>query len=386
MYLYFFLMGLWAWGIALGYRYRASAMLLTLFWGMAYFMQKTHYNNHYYFALIIAFLMCFLPANRYFSLDVKQRRIKEQLSCTQVCLWIFVAEITLVYTYAAIAKLYPGWIYGDFIHLRYSAQAQWFENHFGWQHFADFLRSQTLQQLVVWGGIFFDLFIVPMLLWKKTRTPALILTLIFHLANSIVLQIGIFPYFALSFALFFYSPDTIRRVFFKKKKPFLNQNYKNAYQPFIMIIITFLFVIQTLLPLRHYLIKDDVFWTEEGHRLSWRMMLRTKSGYTSFTLEMPDGKRQRLNIEDYLTRRQAQVMQTKPDMIWQWVQYVKKKYRERGIEGIKIFAKGKLSLNGGKYYPFINDTVDLAKTKWHIFKHEKWLLPSPKDFNSWKKK
>ncbi|WP_316930169.1 HTTM domain-containing protein [Leeuwenhoekiella sp. MAR_2009_132] len=35
---------------------------------------------------------------------------------------------------------------------------------------------------------------------------------------------------------------------------------------------------QLELPLRHWIIKDDVLWTEEGHRLSWRMMLRSKGG------------------------------------------------------------------------------------------------------------
>lgn len=38
------------------------------------------------------------------------------------------------------------------------------------------------------------------------------------------------------------------------------------------------FLIQLLLPLRHFLIEGNVAWTEEGYRLSWRMMTRDKSG------------------------------------------------------------------------------------------------------------
>lgn len=383
MYLYFIIMGFFAWGVALGYRYRISSIALAFMWSLVYFMQKSHYNNHYYFAALIAIILCFVPAHRYYSLDTKYKRIQEQQTCDFWCLWIFAAEITLLYTYAAIAKFYPGWIQGDFIALKYDTQAFWFENQLGWSTFATLLRNSTLQNFVLWAGIFFDLLIVPFLLYKKTRTPALLLTFVFHLSNSIILHIGIFPYFALSFALFFYSPETIRNLFFKKKSRIKHQRY-SSYKPLVVIIICLVLIVHTLLPLRHHFIKDDVFWTEEGHRMSWRMMLRSKSGHTTFTMETPDGKRAIINPREYLTPLQTSVMQTKPDMIWQFAQYVKKKQAEKGLYPIKIFAKGKLSLNRGEYHNFIYDTVDLTQVKWRVFSHENWLIPSPKSFNVWK--
>ncbi len=383
MYVYFLILGIAAWGVALGYRYRLSSILLASMWGLVYFMQKSHYNNHYYFALIIAILLCFVPAHRYFSFDVKQNHIQEKHTCDYWCLWIFAAEIAILYTYAAIVKFYPGWINGDFIAVKYGTQATWFEHKLGWESFAELLRNQIVQHFVLWAGILFDLLIVPLLMWKKTRTPALLLTLVFHISNSIILHIGIFPYFALSFALFFYPPETIRHIFFNKKPPFIIKSDASNYRPLIVYSVSLLLIIHTLLPLRHYLIEDDVFWTEEGHRMSWRMMLRTKSGHTTFTMEQPDGKRTLINPLDYLTSRQAAAMQAKPDMIWQFVQYVKKKEAEKGLDSIKIFAKGKLSLNRGPYYDFIYDTIDLTKVSWNTFGHETWLKPSPKKFNSW---
>lgn len=385
MYVYFIIMGVFAWGVALGYRYRISSIVLAIMWTLVYFMQKSHYNNHYYFAAIIAIIMCFVPANRYYSLDVKQKRVQESQTCDYWCLWIFAAEITILYTYAAIAKFYPGWINGDFIAVKYGVQASWFESKLGWHTFADLLRNKTLQQFVLWAGILFDLLIAPLLMWKKTRTPALLLTLIFHISNSIILHIGIFPYFALSFALFFYPPETIRSIFFKKKAHVIEKDQESNYKPMVVTIISLVLIIHTLLPLRHHLIQDDVFWTEEGHRMSWRMMLRSKSGHTRFIMEYPNGKRMPINTSEYLTQLQMGAMQTKPDMIWQFAQYVKKKQAEQGIDSIKIFAKGKLNLNRGKYYDFIYDTVDLTQIKWNTFEHETWLRPSPKEFNSWEK-
>lgn len=383
MYFYFIVMGIFAWGVALGYRYRISSIILAFMWALAYFMQKSHYNNHYYFAVIIAILMCFMPAHRYYSLDVKQKRVQELQTCDYWCLWIFAAEITILYTYAAIAKFYPGWMNGDFIAVKYGTQASWFESKLGWNAFADLLRNKVLQQWVLWIGIIFDLLIAPLLMWKKTRTPALLLTLVFHISNSIILHIGIFPYFALSFALFFYPPETIRSIFFKKK-PNVVESYNSDSNPLIITSISLVLILHTLLPLRHHFIEDDVFWTEEGHRMSWRMMLRSKSGYTTFFIEKPNEKRTFINPTDYLTPLQISAMQNKPDMIWQFAQYVKKKQVEQGFDSIKIYAKGKLSLNQGPSYDFIYDTVDLTQVKWNTFGHESWLKPSPKEFNRWK--
>ena len=84
-------------------------------------------------------------------------------------------------------------------------------------------------------------------------------------------QIGIFPYLSLAFTLFFFKPKTIQNIFLKKKS-FYNKNevvlpkYKNP----ILLFFSVYFIIQFVLPLRHWAINDDVLWTEEGHRLSWR--------------------------------------------------------------------------------------------------------------------
>lgn len=105
--------------------------------------------------------------------------------------------------------------------------------------------------------------------------------MIFHIFNSITLQIGIFPFFALTFALFFYEPETIRRLFLEKSQKLEDENLsQNLYGKRIVyfLMIPYL-IIQIALPLRHHFIEGDVLWTEEGHRLSWRMMLRERNGY-----------------------------------------------------------------------------------------------------------
>src|SRR5574343_44115 len=81
MYYYFVAMGVLGLLIALGFFYRWVIIGFTILWTLVYFAQKEFYNNHYYFVVLIAFIMCFLPANRRWSLDV---RFFPNISATQV--------------------------------------------------------------------------------------------------------------------------------------------------------------------------------------------------------------------------------------------------------------------------------------------------------------
>ena len=114
MYCYFILMGFFGLAIMFGYRYRIAIIAYTLLWAGAYFMQKSSYNNHYYLLLLISFLLIFLPANRYASLDVKQDRVKEENTMPYWISFLFIIQIAIVYIFASIAKLYPDWLDGTF--------------------------------------------------------------------------------------------------------------------------------------------------------------------------------------------------------------------------------------------------------------------------------
>ena len=86
MYFYFGAMALFALMIMLGAWYRLSMTAFTILWAGIYLMQKADYNNHYYLVLLVCVLMIFMPANRYYSLDVKRNAVTEKLSCQQCVL------------------------------------------------------------------------------------------------------------------------------------------------------------------------------------------------------------------------------------------------------------------------------------------------------------
>jgi hypothetical protein len=58
-----------------------------------------------------------------------------------------------------------------------------------------------------YGGLALDLFVVPFLLFKKTRWFAIAFTFLFHFMNSKLFAIGIFPYVMFFLTFLFFSPE-----------------------------------------------------------------------------------------------------------------------------------------------------------------------------------
>lgn len=370
MYIYYVLMGVFGLFIMLGYKYRLSMMAFTLMWSVTYLMQKSSYNNHYYLLMLVSAIMVFLPANRYASLDAKLNPEIKSISMPQWCRWVIILQLFIVYTYASLAKFYPDWLDTTVIEVFMKNKQNYFL-------VGDLLQQKWMRYIIAYGGILFDGLIVPLLLYKPTRKYVFAVAVFFHLFNSVVFQIGIFPYLALAFTLFFFEPKTIQKLFLKRK-PFYERNeivfpkYKNAW----ITVFTIYFIVQMGLPLRHYFFEDDVLWTEEGHRLSWRMMLRTKGAQVAYWVEdKQTGKREYVNLNEYLTPKQKRSASTKPDVIWQFSQRLKNKYKAEGKD-VAVYVNSKVSVNGKPFKTFINPDVDLASVEWQHFKHSDWILPS----------
>ncbi|MCE2613904.1 HTTM domain-containing protein [Flavobacteriaceae bacterium D16] len=371
MYVYFFIMGSLGVLIALGYRYRLSMISFTLMWTGAYLMQKTSYNNHYYLLILISGIMSFLPAQNSASLDARiNPGIRREWMYSYVK-WLVILQLFIVYTYASIAKWYQDWFDFSIIEVLMKGRSHY-------PIIGEWLQLEPVHQIIGVSGILFDLLVVPALLWKPTRNLAFVCSIFFHLFNSIVFQIGIFPYLSLAFIVFFYPPETIRRIFLRKKNAYSgNEIGKPLYRKPLLLISALYFLIQLLLPLRHHWIPGDVLWTEEGHRLSWRMMLRTRMGQVTFTVVNKEtGERQLVDQREYLTPKQRQKVAAYPDFIWQFAQYLKETYAKEGKE-IAVYADSRVRVNKHDFAPLIDLNVDLAQEQWLPLQHHQWIMPSP---------
>lgn len=383
MYYFFAVLGALGLLIAVGLYYRASMFLFAAGWSLTYFMQKSHYNNHYYLLMLVCWIMVFLPAHRYRSLDVRRHPGIRSIDTYNWNRLVFIAQLLIVYVFAALAKLYPGWYTGQFLHIRLQSSARWFEEELGWSSFSALLADHQFAWLLSLAGIGFDFLIVPLLLWRRTRTLAFSIALLFHLFNSITLQIGIFPYFALAMSVFCFPPETIRKRFLPSKEPFRagSPSPGSALLPaghkFMTALICLYLLWQVYLPVRHWFIPGDVLWTEEGHRMSWRMMLRSKSGTFAFSIEdLETGRKSAVQLSDYLTQDQIGSMRASPDMIWQFAQLVKEEHRKQGRD-VAVYVDSRVAVNGSASYPFIDPAADLGTVKWRYFSHQDWILDPP---------
>lgn len=370
MYFYFALMGLCGIGVMLGYRYRWSIIGYTVLWAGAYYMQKSSYNNHYYLLLLLCLIMSVMPASDYFSLDVKRNPMLKKISMPRWCLLIIILQLWIVYTYASVAKLYPDW-------LDYTVAKNLMLSKATYPVIGDFLQQHWVHVNITYFGILFDGLIIPLLLWRRTRLFAFGASIFFHLFNSIIFQIGIFPYMSLAFSVFFFSKEIIHRVFMPKKEFYdADELIVPKYRKVLLPVLVVWFFLQVGLPIRHWFIPGDVLWTEEGHKLSWRMMLRGRSGYSQFYVvdkNDPEDKRVRVDKKTYMTKKQLSQVNTKPDAIWQFAQRLKKEYATEGKD-IAVYVKCKVGVNGKKRKTLIDPEVDLASVPWNYFTTNPWVI------------
>lgn len=372
-YLIYFLLGVFGLLVALGWYYRLAVFCYLILWSSVYFAQKSAYNNHYYLLILVVFLLLWVPANRYYSLDLKFGRAIRSLTVSHWCIFIFKFLLAIVYFYAAIAKIYPDWLNAHPVDY-------WMMNKSDYFIIGPLLAQPWFAWVIAYGGIVFDFFIIPALWWKKTRRPAFIVAIFFHLFNSIIFQIGIFPYMMLIFTVLYFDERKVRRLFFRNE-PELNYEAevvlparKNRY--IAGTILGLFFALQIALPTRHYFYPGLVHWTEEGHRLSWHMMLRSKSGNLQYVVKDKSNKLNTIVFpEKELSPKQARSLASRPDMIWQYAQRLKSKYENEGYEDVEVYARSRATLNGRPWQNFIDPEVNLADVEWKRFEHSEWILP-----------
>ena len=361
---YYAIMGILGFMMMLGWHYRWSSFLFFLMWTGTYLAQKTHYNNHYYLFILLSGAMCCIPAHRSYSLDVKQGRVMAKDQCARLCHWFFIIQVAIVYIYASINKMHLDWIEARPIGI-------WFQYKSHYWMIGDLLVKKWFQYLIAWGGIFYDASVVFLLLFKKTRKIGFVLTILFNLFNSAIFQIGIFPYMMIALTLFFFPPETIRKIFLKKKKDteVVPARLSNP----LATVIGIYFIIQLLLPIRHFFYPGNVMITKEGHRMSWRMMLTAPQTALTMIIEDKDtGERKDVERYQYMNSNQWNKMSGSPDMIWQFAQRLKNEYAKRQ-KNIAVYARSHIGVNGHPMKVMIDPEVDLASVPWKRWQHAEWI-------------
>ncbi len=357
MYVVFGLMMVAALLIAAGRLYRVAAITFFLLFTYVELIDKTNYLNHYYFISIISLLLCLLPATA--------------KTAPRWAILTLQLQMAMVYFFAGVAKVNADWL------LNAMPLKVWLPSKTELPVIGSLLSEPWLAYVFSWCGMLFDISIAFFLFNRKTVWYAYAVVIIFHVLTAILFPgIGMFPFIMIVCATVF-LPATFHQKLLSllHKTPITQSNFQAKthstiplFHYSILAFIAIHFAIQIVLPFRYALYPNKLFYTEQGFRFSWRVMLMEKAGTVFFTFKNANGQMAEVNNREFLTAQQEKQMSTQPDMILQFAHYIKQHYNTN-----EVYAEAYVTVNGKGSRLFIDPKVNLVQEQ-DNFKPKNWIL------------
>lgn len=359
-----------------GFLFRLATGIVFLIFSYIQLQDALHYNNHYYFFSLVCFLFLFTHADRRFSFSPFRENSDQPSKVIFLEYFLLMLMIFIVYFYGGIAKLNGDWL---------SASV----TKFMWPGV-----SESMALFIAWSGMLFDLFIGFLLFFRKTRWPAIILSVIFHLTNALLFfdDIHLFPWAMIAATFLFVEPDWWDRFFIKKQssKKAKSSKTKKAKKPkeinsnstalnwpavwAISVLIAF-FAFQFLFPLRHYFIPGNVDWTGQGHYMAWRMKSYHKDASIRFSSHDPNSGQL---IKDYgnlgLGPEAEQRIGAFPHLVLQLAKEVNRQLTEGAPSPPRLKVDYRVAFNGRNVLLCIDPEMDVNKSSFRIYQKNDWIL------------
>jgi vitamin K-dependent gamma-carboxylase len=373
LYIHWYVMGVFALFIAIGFCYRLSSALFCLSYTYFFLLDEGRYVNHAYLICLFSFLLIFIPAHRALSVDSWLRPKIRSQTAPAWALWVFRMQMACVYFFAGIAKIAPDWLRGEPMRTWLTHTIHFsLVDRFSHQVWAPYLASYT--------ALLIDLLAAPLLFWRRTRLAAFCLIVIFHLLNAQFFPIGIFPWLAIAATTLFLSPNWPRRIISAFRPAVIPAKLKTSSLPapkkpaLILSSLAVYIAIQILVPSAHFFYPGGIEWTYLEHHFSWQMLLRQKTTMAFFYVTDPNNdETYQIKLREYLDSRQIARMGWRPDMVQQFAHYLATVTLRSGPKPLKVQVRMFVSINGRKPQLFIDPNVDLAAEprRWG---RPRWLL------------
>jgi hypothetical protein len=389
IYAVFSLMLLSACGVMLGLWYRVSAALFFATFTFVELIDKTYYLNHYYFVSVVALLMCCVPANACCSLDAACKKCIRSAGVPRWTVDVLKLQLAFVYVYAGLAKLHPEWL------LNAMPLRIWLPANDTIPVLGHFFREEWVAYLFSWAGMLYDTTIVGWLMYPRTRVFAYCLVIIFHTLTGILFQIGVFPVVMIALTPIYFSEQfhkrcidalsRARQLFFPRSNATAAESYApdservamptKSHQRLVVSLLSLHCAVQILVPWRCLLYEGNMFWTEEGYRFGWRVMLMEKAGTATFYVrDSASGREGAVNNLDFLNVHQEKQMAMQPDMILQFAHLLRDYYAACGVVKPAVRAEVYVTLNARPSRLYIDSAVNLAEQR-ESFAQKRWVLP-----------
>ena len=387
LYVHWILVGLFAFFVAIGFLYRISAALFFLSHTYFFLLDQGRYVNHTYLICLFSFLLIFVPAHRAFSVDALFRPKLRSQTAPAWSLWLLRAQMGVVYFFAGVAKIAPDWLHGEPLRT-------WLKQQIRYPLLDRVVQHEWVVHATSFGSLIVDLFVVPFLLWRRTRLAAFCVAVSFHLLNARIFPLDIFPWLAIAATTLFLSPSWPRRIISIFRRSITSPVMETGALPprwkriLILSFVTLYTAIQILVPLRHFLYPGGIEWTYMEHRFSWQMMLARPVTHTFFYVTDPNtGHEVRVRPEKYLDLQQTTHMGWRPDMLRQFACFLANKMPRLGPKPLRVQVRMHVSVNGRKPRIFLDPNVNLAaeprswgRPSWLLEIHDP-LPPPGQDFS-----
>ncbi|CAF0789380.1 unnamed protein product [Didymodactylos carnosus] len=382
-------------GITLGLFYRLSTILFTISYWYIFLLDKTSWNNHSYLYGLIGFQLILFDAHRFWSLD---GLFKKKIRDSHVPLWNYTLirfQIFVVYFIAGLKKTDLDWVTG------YSMDT--LGKHWIFLPFRSFMTIEQITLILVHiCGLILDLFIGFILFFDRSRPIGILFCSSFHLMNSQLFSIGMFPYTMLAtIPIFFHNdwprkfirnkfPKFISLLFVKNDTPqyseaclyskddikvedqtntrlkpsIITRSMKYAHtkatfrHKFFTIISILYLMEQSFLPYSHFITKVSLQNKNDKQKLHY------------------------LNPNKWST---AKRWSSHADMIVQYAQCIGKKLNEHGYDNVELKFDIWRSMNGRFNQRQIDPRIDLLnEAKWSAFSDTSWLKPLLTNLSDWR--
>lgn len=270
--------------VSTGLLFRISGPFCFIITLYSYLIAAERYLNHEYMELIFLFLLSLSPAHYRLSIDSYIWKFPKVAPTFFLFALKIQTEIILIY--AGLVKINYDWL-----HLQ--PLSNWLAAKSDLVFFGNVWLNSWGVAVGAYGIILLHILGAPLMFWKKTRLPVFIVYSGFHIINSQIFPIDIFPWMTIACSTLFFSADWPAQILDKIRQwtsgatavqngnlntaDNLKKFDSNALNNSLIAVLTIWIVSQALLPIRSVLYTGDVDWTGEGHRFSWRMMLEQRN-------------------------------------------------------------------------------------------------------------
>lgn len=343
--------------VAFNFHYRVFSVILFLGYSFLFLFDQTEYINHTYLYCLVSFWMMFLPLD------------KHRKSHPAWMLYLILFHMSLAYFFGGIAKLNSDWLTGTPMDLFLAARVN--------KPLGVLYSAKWAPYAFSYGGVLFDLLIVPMMIWKPTRLIGLACSIVFHMSNVLMFGLATFPWFSLLLTTMFFDPSWPRKIpILRSWMPWGIERVQEFKPNKILVsVLTVYCLIHMSLPLRHLFYPGVTNWTEDAHMFSWRMMLRSKQGSLHYFIKRKsDVVMEKVDPLQFITPRQFDDIIGKPDLILQFAHFLRDHYKNHKNEDVEVYASSRVSLNGRPHREMIRPGTNLANQERSLRPYT-WVRP-----------